>query len=246
MSHKGFVSLSHRGLIKVEGVDACHFLQNIITHDVHLLKNKHHIHACLLSPQGKFLHDFYVTCPTENTYLLECEGGERALDLAKRLTLYRLRASVTIDIVETDTSVYLMAPFENGDRFLEKPAEAEMPFSLWDTWRIENAIPDGSRDAVIDTSTLAELNLDQSTVSYTKGCYIGQELVARMHNRNLVKRHLVPIFFTHTPPAFGEFVLMGTETIGEMRSKCDKIGLVLIKKDQIDLLPKNDAGFYYL
>lgn len=241
ISHS-YVLLPSRGTVSVSGGDSFSFLQNIISNDLALLATQTTLHACLLSPQGKFLHDFYITRNAES-YLLECEGGQRAQDLAHRLSLYKLRSKIIIEIQE-QIDVFLTLPERN--RVFARPEGDQIPFSVWDTWRIENALPDGSRDAIINVSTLAEMNLDQSLVSYVKGCYVGQELVARMHNRNLGKRHLIPILFMQQPPAFNDFVRIGDETIGEMRSKCDKIGLVLVKKDQMHLLPKNNAGFHYI
>jgi folate-binding protein YgfZ len=107
----------------------------------------------------------------------------------------------------------------------------------WDQFRIRHARPDGNRDAEIGLSTLAELNLDTTTtVSYTKGCYIGQELVAKMHNRNLGKKHLVALEFDSPQPAWGEEIKMEGLSLGYMRSSCQKTGLALLTFETEDFL----------
>lgn len=215
------ISPNFSGLLYVTGKDAFSFLQNIITNDLNLLDTQDIIHSCLLTPQGKYLHDFYIR-RVENGYAFACEGGARTEDLAQRLTTYKLRADVTIK------------PWTlQGDGWMKEDDEE---YKTWDKDRIAKSLPDGSRDAEIGGSTLAELNLDISTVSYTKGCYVGQELVARMHNRNLGKKHLVGVEFTGAVPPFntdlGEF--------GVLRSSCEQYGLILMPRETEDSLKQGN------
>lgn len=215
-----------RGLITVSGPDAFSFLQNIVSNDLRLLESAPEIHACLLSPQGKYLHDFRITRIGTATYQLNCEAAERKDDLLKRLSLYKLRSSITLSAEDI-------------------PPPASGNFTEWDKTRIKRGIPDGFRDAEINNSTLSELNLDDYAVSYTKGCYVGQELVARMHNRNLGKKHLVPVEFKDTPPPFGTEI----ETFGMMRSSCENLGLILMPREIEDRLRQGqitDAPFHLL
>ncbi len=234
-----FVTHPHRGLVSVIGEEAQNFLQNIISNDITALDSSPMLYACLLTAQGKFLHDFYVT-RTDNGYILECEGGERTLDLAKRLNLYKLRAKITIS-AQDDITIYATETMRSTAR----PQGSETPFTEWDMARITRGQPDGSRDAEIGISTLAELNLDETAVSYTKGCYVGQELVARMHNRNLGKKHLVAARFKSSPPAWGEEI----ENTGFMRSSCGNLGLILMNRDRETELrntQNNDSEIYLL
>jgi len=232
-----FVEMRNRGLLKVGGEDGFKFLQNLVTNDLHKLERQKTIHACLLSAQGKFLHDFFISKDGE-AFLLDCEGGERTKDLLKLLTMYRLRSKVTLEAQE-DIKVYAIG----DERVFEKPDLPEKDFEEWDKDRIARAIADGSRDAEIGKSTLSDLNLDETAVDYTKGCYIGQELTARVHNRGLAKRHLVPVKFETPAPAFGTTLIYNDKNIGDMRSSCDEIGLALLKDD---LLPPSKDGFYLL
>ena len=206
------ISPNLTGLIFVTGKDASNFLQNIITNDIELLETKDIIHAALLTPQGKYLHDFYIRRVTDG-YALACEGGARCEDLVRRLKIYKLRADVTIE-----------TKFVGTDDWVD---EDDDEYKMWDADRIEKSLPDGSRDAEIGVSTLAELNLDQRAVSYSKGCYIGQELVARMHNRNLGKKHLVGVEFKDTPPKYGTEI----EGFGMVRSSSGNKALILMQRE---------------
>ena len=222
-----FTTLKNRGLIHIEGKDRHDFLQNLITNDMNKLTPANQIYACLLTPQGKFLHDFFIRMG-EDFILLECEGGERAQDLFKRLNMYRLRADVQIS-VEENVPVYAIfnAPDiglpdprhqDIGNRAFEKPDLLEEPFETWDKKRIELCIPDGSRDLVIGSSTMDEGRMDTlNAIDYKKGCYIGQELTARMHYRGLGKKHLKCLNIHALPDK------------AELRSSCGNIGIALVR-----------------
>ena len=237
-----FVSLPPRGLIHIEGEDRFDFLQRLISNDIDLLKTQSSIYACLLTPQGKFLHDFFIS-QGPDSLIIECEGKDRAQDLFDRLTKYKLRSNVCIS-VEDMTPIYVCfgeQPYPGypdtrhaglGWRSFIKPSTIkEEPTDLWDSLRINLEIADGSRDAQLERSTPEELNITQCNgVSYTKGCYIGQELTARIENRGLAKKHLKLIRSQNTPfPAFGELIKNGDRVIGEMRSSCHDIGLAVLK-----------------
>lgn len=111
------------------------------------------------------------------------------------------------------------------------------PFAHWDRLRLALGIPDGSRDLVPGESTLAEGRIDQfHGVSYQKGCYVGQELTARMHYRSLGKKRLYPVRIEGTPPPPGAEILSDGQSVGQMRSSCGDLGLALLRDDAIDRL----------
>ncbi len=95
MKGKSFVILEDRALIKVSGGDSVNFLQGLISNDVTKVNTKTAIHAAFLTPQGKYLHDFFITA-WKGGLLLDCEK-ERAPDLLKRLKLYKLRAKAALE-----------------------------------------------------------------------------------------------------------------------------------------------------
>ena len=222
-----FVTLKNRGLIRIEGQDRHEFLQGLITNDINKLKPDESLYACLLTPQGKFLFDFFVS-QGPDFLRLECEGGDRAQDLYKKLNMYKLRKDISI-LVDINVPVYSVFYSTNfgtpdprhpdmGRRSFEKPDLPEKPFEEWDKRRIALTIPDGSRDLIPEKSTMDEAHMDTlSAVDYKKGCYIGQELTARMHHRGLGKRHLQTVQLDALPQG------------AELRSSCGNIGLALVK-----------------
>lgn len=245
-----FASLPNRGEVRISGPDRTSFLQGLITNDVEKLEPGALLYACFLTPQGKFLHDFFIR-EEEDTLILDCEGGARAQDLGTRLSRYKLRADVEIDVNE-DVEVYSLLPSPRkrgphshtsgsdqiparggddvlfykdprhadlGSRTYKKPENlTEKPFEEWDRLRISLCFPDGSRDLIPEKSTLAEANMDGlNAIDYDKGCYVGQELTARMHYRSLGKKHLAVV----DPNALPEGA--------ELRSSCGDIALALIR-----------------
>ncbi|MCK6417524.1 MAG: folate-binding protein [Alphaproteobacteria bacterium] len=234
-----FITLKNRGLVIVSGSDRFDFLQGLITNDIRLLQSQPCIYACLLSAQGKFLHDFFITQHGDDLWL-ECEGGARAEDLHKRLSQYKLRAQVGLSIKPHMDVFVILNPLAGGsgikaegdlypdprhpdlgDRAYTKPALPEQNFEFWDERRIRLRIPDGSRDLVVGQSTLDEGRMDTlHAVSYEKGCYVGQELTARMHYRGLGKKHLDVVAIKD-----------GDAVAGELRSRCGDIGLALVRSD---------------
>lgn len=247
-----FYTTTQRGLVKISGPDRKKFLQNIITNDVNNLAGDNMVYACLLTPQGKYLHDFFIT-EKEETLHLDCEPKQRAEDLAKRLKLYALRAEIMISTV-AETQIFLTIGQQQGHkdprhvnigyRSSNEPKDIQKAdFDIWDTIRIKNNIPDGSRDMIPEKSTLLESRIDQlNGIAFDKGCYIGQELTARMHYRGLAKKHLHPIssqqLGVQTLPNSGEDVIIQNKKAGVMRSlnKDAQHGIALLKNEIIEKL----------
>lgn len=237
MSKPFYVTLPGRGLIHIEGADRAAFLNALVSNDVATADGSRLVYACLLTPQGKFLHDFFVHAG-DGFLLLDCEGGARAQDLYERLLKYRLRSKVQIS-VEEDHPVYAVFGDDRiglpdprhadmGRRSFEKPDMEESAFEEWDRARIALCIPDGSRDMELERSTLLEAHIDKlNGIDWNKGCYVGQELTARMHYRGLAKKHLRTVHIDGPAPAPFTDLPNG----GQMRSSCGDVGLALLKDD---------------
>ena len=110
MEKDQIIILENRGLISVTGEDAKDYLQNIITNDIHKVSNSNSIFAALLSPQGKYLFDFFVIKDQEG-YLLDCEGSS-SKELINNLSKYKLRSKVEIKDLTANYVVGIMN-FEN-------------------------------------------------------------------------------------------------------------------------------------
>jgi folate-binding protein YgfZ len=250
MSH--LARLPNRAVLSVTGDDRVTYLQGLVSNDVSLATAGHAVWAALLTPQGKYLADFFIIADGDRL-LLDVEAGQRD-DLAQRLTRFRLRAKVTVepDTLEVYAGWGSTAP-ESG----LVVADPRLPKAGWrvygndlattteaedyDYHRLRLGLPDGTRDMEVDKSVLLEAGFDElGGVSWTKGCYMGQELTARTKYRGLVKRRLVPVTADSPLPAPGTPVLRDGVDVGTMRSSKGMLGLALIRVDALEA--KLDCG----
>lgn len=103
-----------------------------------------------------------------------------------------------------------------------------------DRHRLALGVPDGSRDLVVDKTVLLEAGFEElGGVSFTKGCFVGQELTARTKHRGLVKRRLVPVRIDGPSPAPGSIIRRGEREAGEMRSSRGPLGLAMLRLEQL-------------
>jgi folate-binding protein YgfZ len=104
----------------------------------------------------------------------------------------------------------------------------------WDAHRLSLGLPDGSRDLEAEKTVLLEAGFDElGGVSWTKGCYMGQELTARTRYRGLLKRRLVPVSVAGAMPAPGTPVLRDGAEVGTMRSGRDALGLAVLRLEAL-------------
>lgn len=242
--------LPDRGVVEIGGEDRVSFLQGLVSNDVTEAAPGRAVWAALLTPQGKWLADFFILSEGERL-LLDCERAQAAM-LAQRLGRFRLRAKVQVRDASAEFSVHaawdgtpdandaIAAPDprlpEAGWRILARePLPANAAPADWDRHRLVLGLPDGSRDLEAEKSTLLEGGFDElNGVSWTKGCYMGQELTARTKYRGLLKRRLVPVEVDGTLPEPGATVTKGGSEVGRMRSGRDRRGLALLRLDALD------------
>ena len=224
--------LPDRAVLGVTGADRVAFLQGLVSNDVAGAVPGRAVFAALLSPQGKWLADFFIVADG-NRLLLDCEAALAPM-LAQRLTRYRLRAKVAVEaaplvvhaawdgVPDAPGAIVARDPRlpEAGYRVI---AETVLPGDAtagdWDRHRLTLGLPDGSRDLESDKTVLLEAGFDElSGVSWSKGCYMGQELTARTKYRGLVKRRLVPVELAGDRPAPGTPVLRDGVEVGTLRS----------------------------
>lgn len=205
------VQLDDRAVIRVAGADARGFLQGLLTSDLDTLAIDHPLYAGLLSPQGKALFDMMLFAPPAGGLDDATDGvlvdvaAARAPALAKRLAMYRLRRAVTI----TESPLKVFAGWAGGEagqtadphfaglggRWLAESGPAA-DSAAYDAHRLAIGVP-GSADIGEDELLWLETGADLlNGVSFTKGCYVGQENTARMHHRDKVRRRLVPVTFS--------------------------------------------------
>ncbi|WP_158922143.1 folate-binding protein YgfZ [Acidisphaera sp. S103] len=239
--------LPERGVIAIEGDDRVAFLQGLVSNDIEAVRPGHAVWAAFLTAQGKWLADFFVFAHAD-ALLLDCEA-EQVPILVQRLSRYRLRMRVTLR-PEPELHVHvawagdpgvggIVAPDPRlpglGWRILAaEPLPATATPEDWDRHRLAAGVPDGSKDMESDRSVLLEAGFDElAGVSWSKGCYMGQELTARTKYRGLVKRRLVPVTVEGPLPPAGTPVLRDGVEVGSMRSGRDGIGLASLRLDAI-------------
>lgn len=229
MSDLSLVKLPLRAQITISGDDRTKFIQGLITQDINLLDTQSLIYSCLLTPQGKFLFDFFIRQDNDK-YIIDCEGNERGTSLLQRLSMYKLRSQVELELTNNIDVWQIFNGDYNGDykdprndacgyRTYSKPDNLnESDFDIWDKYRIKHEVPDGSRDIIPEKSFIHEANLDKlNAVSFGKGCYVGQELISRMHHRGLAKKHLKCVDINDLPDR------------ADLRSSCGNIGLAVVR-----------------
>ena len=121
MTEAKAVILEGRGVLKIEGPDVRPYLQGLVSNDVDMVSAERTVWAALLTPQGKFLHEFIIFQPEPEVFLLDCEAA-RIEDLIRRLSIYKLRSKVALSDARGDFAVLGLF----GESILEKlglPAE---------------------------------------------------------------------------------------------------------------------------
>jgi len=240
-------ALSRRAVLAIDGVDRSSFLQGLVSNDVTEVSPGYAVWAALLTPQGKWLADFFILADGERL-LLDCER-DQAPGLLQRLARFRLRSKVSLRIAE-ELSVYavwngvppegaIAAPDprlpEAGWRVIgAAPLATTATEADWDRHRLGLGLPDGSRDLEAEKTILLEAGFDElHGVSWSKGCYMGQELTARTKYRGLVKRRLVPVAVDGPLPPPGSPVLHDGTEVGTMRSGLGAAGLAVLRLDAL-------------
>ncbi len=189
-------TLPDRALLRLSGENVAEFLQGLVTQDVSALANGP-LWTGLLTPQGKALFDF-ILWPDGDAILIDVEASQRAA-LAKRLALYRLRRSIAIDPVEgavhwslsTGQGVPDPRLSALGYRWLGPAGDVT---DAWTAHRLSLGVTEGIAELGDGETLWLECNAHElGGVSFTKGCYIGQENTARMHHRSKVNRRLMVV-----------------------------------------------------
>lgn len=235
--------LPDRAVARVSGPDRVTFLQGLVSNDV---AGPLPVWSALLTPQGKWLHDFFV-CTDDASLLLETEAGQ-ADELVARLRKFRLRARVDF-AAEPGLRVFAGwagAPMPPGgwcDPRLEaagwrlaaaQPIEADADDAAYDLHRLALGLPDGSRDLDREKAILLENGFDELRgVSWSKGCFMGQELTARTRYRGLVKKRLLPVSITGPAPPRDALLRQDGAEAGAMRSSRGGLGLALVRLEAL-------------
>jgi folate-binding protein YgfZ len=249
--------LDDRGVVRVSGEDATGFLQGLLTNDVTTLGAHEARYAALLSPQGKMLFDFLIVrAPAAaNAFLLDCPVA-LAGDVVKRLIMYKLRARIVVADESADRGViaYWTDEPENapGGAFYPDPragalghrailprakavAVGEAGVGEYEALRISLGVPKGGVDFAYGEAFPHEADMDLfHGLDFEKGCYVGQEVVARMKHRGEARKRVVRVRLIGAAPPPGAAVTDGELPVGFIGSSSGRHALALLRLDRVE------------
>lgn len=235
--------LTNRKVILVRGKDRFDFLQGLITQDISLLKTQSVIYTAMLSPQGRYLYDFFVVAANDDFLIV----STRAEELLKRLAMYKLRREVSLEltglnvyvtpchphstvILGLDPSILKMLGSSPGHIFEDPRPGSNLTWILsehileatpnaeaaYHHHRITHALPESDVDMIPDKTFPLEAGLHElNAISFTKGCYVGQELTTRTHHRGVIRKRLLPV---RVEGDTAETITQNGDDVGDLRS----------------------------
>ena len=246
-----FYKNSNSQFLSIEGEDSNEFLQNLITNDINKCSEDNIIYSCLLSPQGKFLSDFFIFKKDEK-YLIETHSFFYE-KLLKKLNLYKLRSKVHINEVnnlhsysvfgdiqkDQDTFIFNSDPRNKniGLKLIHLKKNPEILDSLneineekYHQILIQNTVPLSHYDLEENKSLLLENNFENlNSISWDKGCYVGQEITARMKYRALLKKKIYSLEIKEGSPLIGQVIKDDENEFGKIISIKNDSVLAMLK-----------------
>jgi folate-binding protein YgfZ len=256
------IEFSGRGVLRIAGADRVAFLQGLVSNDVAAVSPERAVYACLLSAQGKFQFDFFLLADGD-ALLLETDRARLGdLMKRLRIYTLRSAIEIAdvsdhfavLALPDASGAAGAAAPFHGGVAFIdprvaglgaraivprERLSEAiagflPAPIADYKRARLSLGVPESPIDLVPESSTLMESNIDRlNGIAWDKGCYMGQELTARMRYRGLAKKKLMIVRFAGEAPAPATPISDGAREAGEMRSSLvengEGIGLALVR-----------------
>ena len=243
--------LDDRAILVVAGDDAESFLNRLLTNSMLGMRQGEARYAALLSPQGKLMFDFFVLRRAD-AFWIDCLR-DTAADLARRLGLFKLGSRVRITDRSADLAVAaswdgaLMEapgpayrdPRHNGLGYrIVAPPDALASFErdaiAYEAHRIALGIPRGGVDFVYGDTFVHDANLDVlHGVDFDKGCYVGQEVVSRVHHRKSSRKRVVKVHFYGAPAASGAELVAGPLRIGQITSLAAHEALASARTDRL-------------
>lgn len=252
-----YTQLKNRSVLRLEGDDVETFLQGVITNDIKKLSKDTPLYTAILSPQGKYLFDFFLYLDGMSI-LLDCNKAQRD-ELWKKMRMYILRSRVKIE--ETALEVYaawgcditvsadaLLAVDDPRDVALGKrilgKSEVNATEDDYDYLRIQHTVPETLKDLIPEKSFPLPSNMEEmNAIDYKKGCYVGQEVTARSKHRGVVRKQLytlkadAPISIpAHTTITFDGIA------IGEILSSNRELCIAQLEKEKMEGNPSLSCG----
>ncbi len=244
----------NRKLLRISGADAFGFLEGLVSNAVSKI-DAGPVYSALLSPQGKYLFDFILS-KDDDSILLDV-AAERSEALKMRLNMYRLRADVSIEDCDLkvvqgsgdmpDGAFLDPRSDELGWRMYVNPEEQidfeTMDQAEWDALRVKHCVPESGIELVVDDSYILESGFERlNGVDFKKGCYVGQEVTARMKHKTELKKGLVRVSVQGDVPEVGTPILSDGKTAGVLFTTSNNEGIAYLRFDRAnDKMTANDA-----
>ena len=243
------IKLSNRKLLSIKGDDAKAFLQGLITNDINKLNSKTAIYALMLTPQGKLLYDFFLY-EIEDKIFLDCNGSKTE-EITKKLKMYKLRSKVEIEDISSEHEIAIIEPGNRAKNIFADPRSPNLPEraiikkSTATIDDVKNAdyqkcriILNIASDTDMEDGFPLDYEMDKhNAIDFNKGCYVGQEITARMHHRGTIKKRPV-IVQADNNIDLSEYkdqeLTSGDRKIGTMRGANGNIGIALVRIDDLE------------
>lgn len=229
-----------RSGLRITGEDRTEFLQGLFTNDIERV-SEGLVYSALLTPQGKYLADFF---------LMERDGGiiidvkaECADDLRRRMTMYRLRSNVQI----TEERICVMRGIgKRPTGALDDPRHPSLGWRLygqagnvpeggtdWDSIRVRSCVPESLVELVPNQTYILEAGFDRlNGVDFRKGCFVGQEVTARMRHKTRLRKGLVTVRIDGEAP-IGQEVTQDGRSVGVLYSQSNGYAIAHLRFDRL-------------
>lgn len=247
----GIIRLTDRAVVSITGADAATLLQGLVTCDMSQLESSGIAYGALLTPQGKLLFDFLLH-KTERGFAVDLPSAVVA-DFMKRMKLYKLRAKM--DLEDSSDRLAVFQAFDDSDfgrpdprhagmgrRLISAPEDIETrpdvgdiaPIEDYHRRRIGLGLPEAPHDFSYGDVFPHDMALDSlGGVSFSKGCYVGQEVVSRMEHRGTARRRVVRVAAETDLAGAGTDILAGERPAGTLGSHSGTVGIAIVRLDRV-------------
>ncbi|MEO1276318.1 MAG: folate-binding protein [Pseudomonadota bacterium] len=235
-----------RRVLRISGADHRKFLQDLVTNDINGVEGGL-VYAALLTPQGKYLADFFLAADGDGL-LIDADAAQ-APQLFQRLAMYKLRAAV--ELVEAPHKVVLFwgagdppdgAAADPRDPTLgwrllspapDLGAYAEGDAAQYAALRIAATVPASGQELIPNESYILEAGFDRlNGVDFRKGCYVGQEVTARMRHKTELRKGFVRVEIDGTAPPPGTPIEAEGRPAGTLYSAAEGVGIAHLRFDR--------------
>ena len=235
----------NRAILTLEGTDTVDFLQALTTNNIENVSKGDIVYTAILSPQGKYLFDFFVFSFSDNEIFIDIHNS-RAGPIKKFLEFYKLNSDVIIS--ERKCQIIISSIKEGMHSFADPRAKnlgwrcynfkeelkkKDQGFDQFQINRLKNLVPETGVELIPEQSYILELNFEKiQGVDFKKGCYIGQEVTARMKHKATLKNRLYCGYLRNTPKNIDDRkVYYNDKVIGDLYSIVNNYCLMKIKED---------------